>query len=32
MSSTVDVTLVCFEADDKRCHRHALREVLLEDV
>lgn len=23
-----DVALVCFEADDKRCHRHALRDVL----
>lgn len=27
-----DVALVCFEADDKRCHRHALREVLLEGL
>jgi uncharacterized protein YeaO (DUF488 family) len=27
-----DVALVCFEGDDKRCHRHRLREVLLEGL
>jgi uncharacterized protein YeaO (DUF488 family) len=27
-----DVALVCYEADDKRCHRHALREVLREGL
>jgi hypothetical protein len=26
------VALVCFEADDKRCHRHLLRELLAERV
>lgn len=27
-----DIALVCFEADDKRCHRHTLVEVLREEV
>ena len=27
-----DVALVCYEGDDKRCHRHALRERLLADL
>ena len=27
-----DLALVRFEADDERCRRHALREVLLEGV
>lgn len=28
LRSGEDLTLVCFEADDKRCHRHALVDVL----
>ena len=32
VSDGEDVALVCFEADDRRCHRHALREVLLDSV
>ena len=32
VSDGEDVALVCFEADDKRCRRHALREVLLDSV
>ena len=27
-----DVALVCFEGDDKRCHRHAAREMFLEGL
>lgn len=27
-----DLALVCFEGDDKACHRHALLEVLREDL
>ena len=32
VSDGEDVALVCFEVDDKRCRRHALREVLLDSV
>ena len=32
VSDGEDVALVCFEADDRRCYRHALREVLLDSV
>ena len=32
VSDGEDVALVCLEADNKRCHRHALREVLLDSV
>ena len=32
VSDGEDISLVCFEADDRRCHRHALREVLLDSV
>ncbi len=27
-----DIALVCFEADDKRCHRHTLREILVQGL
>jgi hypothetical protein len=27
-----DVALVCFEADDRTCHRHTLQEVLRDEV
>ena len=32
VSDGEDIALICFEADDKRCRRHALREVLLDSV
>ena len=32
VSDGEDVALVYFEADDRRCRRHALREVLLDSV